>query len=239
MIPAPRPATPDGPSASLVTPLSTTPAARSVHLLGMAAAVLALLAGCATPLPPAPAPAPAPVVQPPAPAPEVAAPAPLPAPVGAVSYAESPRDYRRDAAAHLYNKNSTRIFKGRMPPLLYAVGTLQVDLDPRGMVNGLNWMRAPNHAPEVVAEIERTVRQAAPYPVAVNLGHVTYTDTWLWHKSGRFQLDTLTEGQDGEIPSAPMPRGNPKAKPAARKKAEANGEAEAHWRSTQVADSSR
>jgi protein TonB len=23
-----------------------------------------------------------------------------------------------------------------------------------------------------------------------------WTDTWLWHKSGRFQLDTLTEGQD-------------------------------------------
>lgn len=31
---------------------------------------------------------------------------------------------------------------------------------------------------------------------AERLGRVTYTDTWLWHKSGRFQLDTLTEGQD-------------------------------------------
>jgi hypothetical protein len=47
----------------------------------------------------------------------------------------------------------------------------------------------------VVAEIERTVRQAAPYPAPVRLGRVTYTDTWLWHKSGLFQLDTLTEGQ--------------------------------------------
>ena len=26
-------------------------------------------------------------------------------------------------------------------------------------------------------------------------GKVTYTDTWLWDKSGHFQLDTLTEGQ--------------------------------------------
>jgi periplasmic protein TonB len=24
---------------------------------------------------------------------------------------------------------------------------------------------------------------------------VTYTDIWLWDKSGKFQLDTLTEGQ--------------------------------------------
>ena len=24
----------------------------------------------------------------------------------------------------------------------------------------------------------------------------TYTEVWLWHESGKFQLDTLTEGQD-------------------------------------------
>ncbi len=36
---------------------------------------------------------------------------------------------------------------------------------------------------------------AAPYPTPSRLGKVTYTDTWLWDKSGNFQLDTLTEGQ--------------------------------------------
>jgi hypothetical protein len=46
----------------------------------------------------------------------------------------------------------------------------------------------------VVAEIERAVRSAAPSLPRV----VTYTDTWLWDKSGRFQLDTLTEGQLGQ-----------------------------------------
>ena len=51
-------------------------------------------------------------------------------------------------------------------------------------------------------QIERTVRQAAPYPVAVKLGKVTYTDTWLWDRSGKFQLDTLTEGQLSELPAA-------------------------------------
>ena len=50
-------------------------------------------------------------------------------------------------------------------------------------------------APEVIAEIERTVRLAEPYPAPVRIGRVTYTDTWLWHSSGLFQLDTLTEGQ--------------------------------------------
>jgi hypothetical protein len=82
-----------------------------------------------------------------------------------------------------------------MPPLLYAIGVLQVDIDNRGQVIATRWMRAPTQAPEVMADIEKTVRRAAPYPAPTRLGRVTYTDTWLWHKSGLFQLDTLTEGQ--------------------------------------------
>lgn len=112
-----------------------------------------------------------------------------------VSSAGTPRDYRRDAATHLYARNAERIFVGMLPPNLYAVGVLQVDVDREGRVSRLHWMRAPSHAPEVVQEIERTVREAAPFPKPSRMGRVTYTDTWLWHKSGRFQLDTLTEGQ--------------------------------------------
>jgi hypothetical protein len=163
----------------------------------MAAATAALIAACATPPEPVavkPPPAPAPVPVPAAPAPVIVAPAPLP-PLGAVSNAPTPKDYRRDAAAHLYDKNIGRIYKGKMPPLLYAVGVLQVDIDGRGNVTDVRWMRAPTQAPEVMADIERSVRKAAPFPAPVKMGRVTYTDTWLWHKSGRFQLDTLTEGQ--------------------------------------------
>ena len=114
----------------------------------------------------------------------------------APSAARTPREYRPDAAKHIYQLNTNRIYKGRLPPLLYAIGTLEVEVDRRGNVVSTHWLRAPKHAPEVVAEIERTARQAAPYPVPERLGKVTYTDTWLWDKSGRFQLDTLTEGQD-------------------------------------------
>ena len=112
------------------------------------------------------------------------------------SSAASPRAYRQDGATHLYGLNADRIYKGRMPPLLYAVGVLNVDIDRSGRVTRLDWLRAPRHAPEVVAEIERTVRQASPFPAPTRLGKVVYTDTWLWHKNGKFQLDTLTEGQD-------------------------------------------
>jgi protein TonB len=77
----------------------------------------------------------------------------------------SPRDYRKDAATHLYSHNQQRIYKGKLPPMLYAIGVLEVDIDRRAASARLHWMRAPRHAPEVVAEIERTVRAAAPYPV--------------------------------------------------------------------------
>ncbi len=119
----------------------------------------------------------------------------VPLPAARASVATTARDYRRDAASHLYGHNAERIFQGKLPANLYAIGVLQVDVDVRGNVARLNWMRAPTHAPEVVAEIERTVRQAAPFPAPARLGRVTYTDVWLWDSSGQFQLDTLTEGQ--------------------------------------------
>lgn len=152
-------------------------------------AVAGLLASCSSnpPEPPRPVVVPHPVV----------VPQPVePAHAVQVSYAPNPRAYRRDAAAHIYAQNRARIWKGRMPPLLYAIGTLQVEIVGRGNVRRINWLRAPTHAPEVIAEIERTIRAAAPYPVPTKMGSVVYTDTWLWHKSGQFQLDTLTEGQD-------------------------------------------
>lgn len=155
----------------------------------LATVVAAILAACTSAPPPA-----APAARVPA-APVQAHPA-APAPALHSSNATTPRAYRRDAATHLYGLNRNRIYHGRMPPLLYAIGVLQVDVDDRGNVRHLNWMRAPTHAPEVMAEIERTVRAAAPFPAPARMGHVVYTDTWLWHKSGRFQLDTLTEGQD-------------------------------------------
>jgi protein TonB len=163
---------------------------RVVQWASLCAGIAALVAGCAYAPPPAPAPVPAPAPAP-APIPPKAA---LPLPANA-SGATDPKAYRRDAASHLYSQNGKRIYSGKMPPLLYAVGVLQVEIDGRGNVIGTSWMRRPSHAPEVVAEIENAVRRASPFPAPVKMGRVTYTDTWLWHKSGQFQLDTLTEGQ--------------------------------------------
>ena len=163
-----------------------------------AAAVAALLAACGSTPPPPQQPV---AVAKPEPAAEATVLPPqgnreVPAIHARPSQAPTPRAYRADAATHLYSLNRDRIYKGRMPPLLYAIGVTQVEVDRSGNVEKISWMRRPSHAPEVVSEIERTVRAAAPFPAPTRMGKVVYTDTWLWHKSGRFQLDTLTEGQN-------------------------------------------
>ena len=113
----------------------------------------------------------------------------------APSLAKSHKEYRADAAKHLYGFNTHQIFKGKLPPLLHAVSVVRLEIAANGDLVGIDWMRKPTHAPEVVAEIEKKIRMAEPFPAPLHLGALTYTETWLWHKSGLFQLDTLTEGQ--------------------------------------------
>ena len=174
------------------------PSPRRNYLLALiSAAVAALVAACKSgpsidvSLPQTPVPAP---LGTPEPATSVG---PVAGPSGSArsSAATTARAYREDGATHLYGLNADRIYKGKLPPLLYAIGVLDIHINRVGIVTHIDWTRAPKHAPEVIAEIARTVQQASPFPAPTRLGKVVYTDTWLWHKSGKFQLDTLTEGQ--------------------------------------------
>jgi hypothetical protein len=110
-------------------------------------------------------------------------------------YEASSADYRRDAARHIYRRLPARIYKGKLPPMLKAVVVVDIHIEPSGQVGHIDWVRVPKHAPEVREEIEQAINQSAPFPAPSNFKRVRYTDTWLWHKSGRFQLNTLTEGQ--------------------------------------------
>jgi hypothetical protein len=190
--------------------LTKNPDALKRTMLAIGAVALSWLSGCSAP-PKAPSagpyelPAAAPqpdtrdrpgttAAEPAPPASKPSAQSPLPGP--SRSAARNAKEYRKDAASHLYGRHSQHIYKGRLPPMLQAVGVLNVDIDRHGAVKSLQWTRAPRHAPQVMQHIERMVKAAAPFPVPQHMGQVTYTDVWLWHQSGRFQLDTLTEGQD-------------------------------------------
>ena len=121
-------------------------------------------------------------------------PSPL-ASAAASSEAESDLGYKRDAAKHLYASYPMRIYKGRLPPLLYGVAIVETDVDGDGAVTDVR-MRRPPAAPEVGPWIVQMIRKAGPFPPPAKLGKATYIDIWLVHKGGNFQLDTLTEGQN-------------------------------------------
>lgn len=102
--------------------------------------------------------------------------------------------YKLQAAQHVYKSYPRLVFKGRLPPLLQGVGVMDVHIGAHGEIVAMHWVRPPSH-PGARAAIERLAYQAAPYPAPLQASGASYTETWLWDKSGRFQLDSLTEGQ--------------------------------------------
>jgi hypothetical protein len=105
------------------------------------------------------------------------------------------RAYRKTGARHIYNAYASRIYKGKIPPLVYAVVVVETDIDENGKVRNVTFSRVPSHAPEVPPMIAELIKATSPLPAPGKLGGHTYVDTWLWDKSGKFQLDSLTLGQ--------------------------------------------
>jgi hypothetical protein len=112
----------------------------------------------------------------------------------AASTAASARDYKKDGAKHLYAAYAKQIHKGKLPPLLYGVAIIETTIGPHGEVQDVRVVRQPAAA-EVTPWAVGLIKAAAPFPAPAKMGSVTYSDIWLVDKSGRFQLDTLTEGQ--------------------------------------------
>lgn len=117
------------------------------------------------------------------------------------SQAADEREYRKDAARHVYAAFPMRIHKGKMPPLMYAVMITDTEIDAVGNVVNVRVARPPAAATEVAPWVVSLIRRASPFPAPLKVGEragdgtVTYREIWLVDRSGSFQVDTLTEGQ--------------------------------------------
>jgi hypothetical protein len=124
----------------------------------------------------------------------VDAPSPLANAFKRPSIAETPLEYRNDGARHIYGAYPGLIYKGKMPPLLYGIAIIETEIDAEGHVLSMTMVRKPA-APEVGPWAMEMIRKSGRFPPPDRMGRVKYLDIWLVHKSGKFQLDTLTEGQ--------------------------------------------
>ncbi|MBL8327827.1 MAG: hypothetical protein JNJ71_03175 [Rubrivivax sp.] len=124
---------------------------------------------------------------------------PAPSAAGSTPAASSAPDetaYRRDAARHIYAAYPQRIHKGKLPPMMYAVMITDTTIDSSGQVQSVDVVRPPAAATEVTPWVVDLIRKASPFPPPAAIGKTAvYREIWLVDKSGRFQVDTLTEGQ--------------------------------------------
>ncbi len=112
------------------------------------------------------------------------------------SEADIESEYRIDAARHLYSAYPMRVYRGKMPPLLYAVMLTATEVDPTGAVVNVTVTREPAAAKEVTPWVVSLIRRAGPFPPPAKFtSNVIYKEIWLVDRSGQFQVDTLTEGQ--------------------------------------------
>ena len=112
-----------------------------------------------------------------------------------ISSAETAKAYKMDAAKHVYKAYPDKIYKGKLPPLVHAIVVLEVAVDEHGNVQDINTIRVPTHAPDVTVAVKDMIHRSSPMPAPARMGATKFTEVWLVDKSGRFQLDTLTEGQ--------------------------------------------
>jgi periplasmic protein TonB len=114
----------------------------------------------------------------------------------AASAQEVEQEFRIDAARHLYACFPMRVYRGKLPPLLYGVMMVETELDATGGVVNINVIRKPA-ADEVAPWIMAMIKRAAPFPAPAKMsgGTVKYTETYFVDKSGLFQAFSLTEGQ--------------------------------------------
>jgi hypothetical protein len=123
---------------------------------------------------------------------------PVPSAGPKVSQAADMRAYRMDGARHVYESYPHRVYRGKLPPLMHAIVVVETVLDEVGQVKEINVLRAPSHAPDVTAAVREMIQRVTPFPAPTRLGGATWTETWLVDRSGRFQLDALSEGQRSE-----------------------------------------
>ena len=106
------------------------------------------------------------------------------------------KEFRVDAARHLYSCYPMRIYRGKLPPLLYGVMMVETELDATGNVINISVVRKPA-ADEVAPWVMAMIRRAAPFPAPTKMdgGVAKFMETYFVDKSGLFQAKSLTEGQ--------------------------------------------
>ena len=104
-------------------------------------------------------------------------------------------DYKTQVARHVAEHNPDHVYAGTLPPLLPAVVVLEITVDRDGELADVAVQRSRN--PDASEIALASVRRSAPLPRPPT-GRLTFSETFLFADSERYQLRSLAGPQASE-----------------------------------------
>jgi protein TonB len=104
-------------------------------------------------------------------------------------------DYKTRVAHHVADHNPERTYTGTLPALLPAVVVLEITVDSDGQLADVAVRRSRN--PDASEIALASVRRSAPLPPPP-AGRLTFSETFLFADSERYQLRSLAGPQASE-----------------------------------------
>jgi protein TonB len=109
-------------------------------------------------------------------------------------------DYKTQVARHVAEHNPDRVYAGTLPAMLPAVVVLEITVDRDGQVADVAVQRSrdPDASQIALASVRRSSPLPAPQQLARETGTLTFSETFLFADSERYQLRSLAGPQASE-----------------------------------------
>jgi protein TonB len=109
-------------------------------------------------------------------------------------------DYKTQVAQHVVQHNPGHEFNGTLPPLLPAIVVLEITVDRDGRLTEVAVQRSRNADASAVAldAVRRSTPLPPPQQLAQAGGKLTFSETFLFADSQRYQLRSLAGPQASE-----------------------------------------
>jgi len=108
--------------------------------------------------------------------------------------------YKTQVARHVIEHNPERNFTGILPPLLPAIVVLRITVDRDGQVQDVFVQRSrdPDASAIALASLRRSTPLPPPQALAQGPDGLTFSETFLFADSDRYQLRSLAAPQASE-----------------------------------------
>jgi protein TonB len=104
-------------------------------------------------------------------------------------------DYKTQVAHHVADHNPERTYTGTLPPMLPAIVVVEITVDRDGRLADVAVQRSRD--PDASAIALASVRRSSPLPPPPT-GRLTFSETFLFADSERYQLRSLAGPQASE-----------------------------------------